>query len=183
EYYAFDPKWELVEVISSPFLFLTVLPMSIAMLPVELAVTGGGEKDKEFYFFRMFKLPFAFLNPFGNADQWVDLDNVYKKKPEVEEAGFRTEIGEETLSEERHENAAGAKIKIHVPEVDRTFQLEADDRGKVRLPIAVDMAEVSQLGKGLTLKVTVQFKEKEVEGEFQVGRDTLEGIYEALKLE
>ncbi|MHC4780380.1 MAG: hypothetical protein ACYTFG_17560, partial [Planctomycetota bacterium] len=40
EYYPYDPTWEILEVLSAPFLFLTVLPTGLLVAPVEL-IAGG----------------------------------------------------------------------------------------------------------------------------------------------
>jgi hypothetical protein len=85
--------------------------------------------------------------------------------------------------DEKHEDAAGAEIAVRVVEMEKTFTIQADGKGKAMLAVPVEMAEVSQEGKGLTFEVTVRYQDKESAETFSVDSDTLESIYEALKLE
>jgi hypothetical protein len=84
EYYPYNPAWELLEVLSAPFMFLTVFPTALLTAPFELFGGAGGKGSKDYLFLKMLGLPFMFLNPGGNADAWVGKDNVYGKKPELE---------------------------------------------------------------------------------------------------
>ncbi|MHC4598910.1 MAG: hypothetical protein ACYS47_07890 [Planctomycetota bacterium] len=183
EYYPYNPAMELLEVVSAPFMFLTVFPTALLTAPFELLGGAGGKESGDYLFTKMLALPFMFLNPGGNADTWVGQENVYGKKPELEDAGTRTDPKGPLIVDEKHEDAAGAKLAVRVVETDQTFEIQADEKGKASLPIAVEMAEISQEGKGLTFEVTALYQDKESEETFEVDAETLETIYEALKLE
>ncbi|GEM_PF-2576307 len=178
----FDPAREVMEVLSAPFLILTVLPAALVTAPVELIGGAGGDEEKDYLFPRMMLLPLQFLHPGANADCWVTRENVYGKKPTMEEAGLRSETDEEATIEERGGAAEGAEIGIEVPETGTSKVLKTDGKGVVSFPLDEKLAEISMAGKGLTLKVTVTYQGKETSTEFSVSAGELERIYEALKL-
>jgi hypothetical protein len=196
EYLAYDPWMEVLEILSSPFLFLTVLPTSVVLAPIELACTAlggdlaaaaaapdpeGGDAGgstirsgsrtilDDFLFLRMAALPFEFLNPAGNADRWVAGGNVYGKVPQYEREGSLTDRVEIPPNEQWTRDAAGAQVIVRIVETAAKFSITAQ------------AAEVSQAGKGLTLRIEASYEGKKAAREVSISPETLETIYEALK--
>jgi hypothetical protein len=212
EFLPYDPVTEVLEVLSSPFLFLTALPAGIVMAPFELIASALGvepaaavrdtteatpgmenagqdlespspEALDKFLFWKLATLPFLFLNPAGNSDSWGLETNVYGKTPEYERLADLKELVDTPPPEEWTRAAGGAGVTVTIVETGDRVSLSADDKGLAAFPITEQRAQISQEGKGLTLRVEAAFQGKKAVRQFLVSPETLETIYETLRSE
>jgi hypothetical protein len=132
EYLPFEPIFEVLEILSAPFLFLTVLPTSLLVAPIELTASPKVDEAGDFLFVRMALLPFKFLNPGVNADEWGRKSNVYGKVPAFEDCGLEMDEKGPKQTEERHEGVEGADLDVEIPQLGRRLKLKTGPGGRTR---------------------------------------------------
>jgi hypothetical protein len=86
-------------------------------------------------------------------------------------------------TDEKHERAAGAVVTVTVEELEKTVSLKTNGKGAAHVVIGEEWAEISQEGKGLTLKVDVTFQGKKATSKHSISPEDLEAIFKAALLD
>ncbi len=181
EYYPYDAATEILEVVSSPFMFLLSLPVGLLMAPTELLVTSG-ENPGELISWHLMKMPFEFIHPGFNSDDWALKKNVYGKQASFEDTGT-PKIEDSPLIEEKTDKIGkGAKITVVLPDLNRSLALKADDSGTALFRITEGMAALSQEGKPLTIRLNIAFADRTATKDVVIEPAALTEIYEKLML-
>jgi len=180
EYYPYEGSREVLEMVSSPFLFLLSLPVGLVMAPFEFIYAEVDQEHDTFLSWQMIKLPFLCINPAGNADEWAAKKNIYGKKTLFENTGVPKIEKGAIQAETFRRSAAKARVTVVLPEINKSFTVRTDRTGAAVFRITEALARISMDGKGLGIKMKITYGKKRATREFTVDPGTLMEIYESL---
>ncbi len=179
EYYPYEAGNEILEVVSSPFMFLLSLPAGLLMAPFELLLSKDA-KDGRLTSWNLMKMPFEFIHPAYNSDEWAVKANVYGKTAMFEDTGTPNVENSPVIEQKEDKIASGARVTVILPELNKSMSLRADDSGTALFRLTDSQAQLSQEGKGLTIRFSISFGDRKATREVIIDPSALGEIYEKL---